>query len=1109
MLTSLPASQTRAAVVLLGIWLCAAAFAADESPATAAAARLEALRPALLAAISTNGLATVCTLLREEPALAKATNESGMPLLVLAAERQQVEIVATLLQAGAPPDAQRAAQHQTALDIAFIPWDGPSSSAITSLSSSNPEPRLAIALLLLRHGANPFNPLASGGSLAHRAASYGRADTVDFLLTNTPAVAPRDAAGNSALHLAALWGRTNALRVLLAQGARLDAVNDDGLTPFQSLARVRLRKGGYFWGGWQSLAVSAAQHRDDLAELLLASGARLDLFSSVALGWTNMTAKLLATNASLAVTPGPGGQSALHWAAEFGELEAARLLLAAGAPVDALDSRAQTPLDVAAASGAVPVASLLVEHGASVRRPPGRWAPIHSAAQQGNGPLLELLLTAGADVNAGETNRRSPLDLAAEHDREPAVRLLLDRQATLTLGGTNVTTPLHWAVAHGNSNLVAELLRRGCDARARNANGQPPLHLAHVRNDFALLEFLLRHGASIRDTDAAGSTVLHVRASAAADRFPAPPGSLRKQWDKVLAHPRLGPLVPKSLKPGPPTRSMMEFLLRRGAPVNATNLAGKTPLHGVTAKAFQGTNAVVEAAAWMRPLLRGGSRVNASDTNGCTPLHLAVTARNAVVAEALLNRGANSEAVDRDGRAALHLALTAVGPSAEGLPTVELLLQRGARVNLADRSGATPLHTVFTLEQRDHIVALAWLLLKHGAAVNAVDRSGATPLHFASGKGVRPYAKGLSRIWMTLPFDTEEVDAWYGTWEGSKEDEWPALLLAAGARVNARDALGNTPLHEAARAARPQTVVRLLEHGADRTARNVAGQTPFQLAREQPGGFELMPLLQPPGRTSDIADAAQRGDLPGVEAWLRELPADANLRWFNGTTPLQWACNGGHLEVAELLLRHGARTDPPPQRRTEHSRKLELTLFKHWSQIHTNRGATVIPDTVRRRAWAMPASQTNWHNFLPPLELALAGGHREVADLLVRHGARVDLYSAATLGDPVLLARALLARPGELNALGSWNGWVFAETGGGWSWGGRDLVGGTPLHFAVRAGQWEAVLLLLRAGTDVSAVDPAGWTAADWAAWTGQPALAQWLHRRASSLPSLVAPAIK
>jgi ankyrin repeat protein len=110
--------------------------------------------------------------------------------------------------------------------------------------------------------------------------------------------------------------------------------------------------------------------------------------------------------------------------------------------------------------------------------------PLHWPAHNNHGEIVELLLEAGADIEADETN---------------------------CYGGK----PLHWASEHAPA-AVELLLRRGADVNSRNIKvgssflGMTPLIMnATQRDDCSeVTELLIAAGADIEATDAAGKTAL-------------------------------------------------------------------------------------------------------------------------------------------------------------------------------------------------------------------------------------------------------------------------------------------------------------------------------------------------------------------------------------------------------------------------------------------------------------------------------------------------------------------------------------------------------------------------------------------------------------------------
>jgi ankyrin repeat protein len=183
----------------------------------------------------------------------------------------------------------------------------------------------------------------------------------------------------------------------------------------------------------RSAVLVALYHRHpEVGHALADAGADLDVFDAAALGRANQLAILLGLDPALAQAWSSDGFTALHYAAFFGTPGAAALLLDAGAPAD---SAARNPMQVrplhsAAASGQTETCRLLLAAGASVdARQQGGFTALHAAAGHGDAALVELLLVHGADPSS----RTDTGEVAADLARAAGHAGLADRLAAATV----------------------------------------------------------------------------------------------------------------------------------------------------------------------------------------------------------------------------------------------------------------------------------------------------------------------------------------------------------------------------------------------------------------------------------------------------------------------------------------------------------------------------------------------------------------------------------------------------------------------------------------------------------------------------------------------------
>ena len=182
--------------------------------------------------------------------------------------------------------------------------------------------------------------------------------------------------------------------------------------------------------GVSALLQAVYNGREKVAEILIASGLKLNIFEASAAGQTRRARSLLKANRKLANAFSPDGFTPLGLASFFGHLDTVELLLSSGALINVPSKNflKAVPLRSASVSGHFEIARLLIDRGADVNAlGEGDYTPLHEVAGGGRIEFAKLLLDHGANINARGVSGKTPLTIAVENNKTVMAEFLRGR----------------------------------------------------------------------------------------------------------------------------------------------------------------------------------------------------------------------------------------------------------------------------------------------------------------------------------------------------------------------------------------------------------------------------------------------------------------------------------------------------------------------------------------------------------------------------------------------------------------------------------------------------------------------------------------------------------
>jgi len=643
----------------------------------------------------------------------------------------------------------------------------------------------------------------SGATPLHEAVRKGNIDIISMLVNSGADVKATDANGNTPLHLSIPPDAyLNVLALLVSRGADVNLRDEHGDTPLHIAVmlnrspesfKLLLNSEGDVHirniNGKTPLYIAVQEHRIHLIPLLVEAGSEIFAYDNNGVTPFDISAKANDGTYNLLITKDTvnqrdsSGNTMLHSAVNNrAKTEQIGRILDQKALVDSRNRDGDTALHIAVRTN-----------------------------QRENG---EYLIVRKANIFSLNSAGESPLSLALKTD---TIRDWIINSTTITSKDGLGNNMLHYAAEWCLNNVISIIIRSGISVDSQNATGQTPLFMATKSDSLSTLKILIDNNANLSIRDNQMNSPLHAAV----------------RWNAV---------------------NSISFLVSSGMDINANSLNGNTPLHDAI---------ILNQPEIESLLIKLGANLESRNIDGNTPLMEAIKCETLSSAEILVANGADTSCRNTEGNTPLHIAV-----ATDQIDIVNILLKTNVSIHARNTRDRTPFQTALSISPKmvsalldnnrifipddygNSVLHIALkertsnemikVIVKQGPKIDAIDNNGKTPLRLAIDwelwEAAKIFADSGANPFIVAADSKSPVEVAFA------KGEVGIKAVFSGKAISAKDSSGNTILHYAARLGSPEIISILLELGANRSVKNNASESPYDIAERwnQKANSELL-----------------------------------------------------------------------------------------------------------------------------------------------------------------------------------------------------------------------------------------------------------------------------